>query len=510
LLSWQVIPELKISFQQTSHCKQENHLSDEEKIRLEKVKKLQLLGQDPWPATRPVDDLAAHIVQNFEVNEKEVTATIAGRVMSTREHGKSIFANIQDRSGTIQVYLKQDSLGVEKFDHFKHFIDVGDIFWCSGKVFKTKMGEVTLQVDDYALLSKCLHPMPDKFHGLADIEMKQRQRYLDLMTSQESRQRFIARFEIIKAIRSVLDLHQFYEVETPMLHPIPGGAAAKPFVTHHNALDIQLYLRIAPELFLKRLVVGGFERVYEINRCFRNEGISTRHNPEFTSVEYYIAYHDYHFMMDLTEEIFRAVVQRTCKSMVVQYQNYQLDFSRPFARIAMQDAVAQAIGVNVADIADEKKLSQLFAQHDIKLSVENNSWGYQLYALFEKLVEPHLIQPTFVTGFPVEVSPLAKRSAHNSRLVDRYELFIAHMELSNGFTELNDPFDQASRFADQAKQRDAGDAEAHYYDADFITALEYGMPPTVGSGIGIDRLVMVLTNTPSIRDVILFPTHRPF
>jgi lysyl-tRNA synthetase class 2 len=342
---------------------------------------------------------------------------------------------------------------------------------------------------------------------LVNVELKQRQRYLDLITSKESRERFIMRSRVVQAIRDELLKYEFLEVETPMLHPIPGGAAAKPFVTHHNTLHMDLFLRIAPELFLKRLVVGGFERVFEINRCFRNEGVSTKHNPEFTSVEYYIAYHDYIFMMDLTESIIKAAITKTHNSMTVPYLSYMLDFEKPFVRISMTEAVAKAVGKTVEHI-ENNSLQELCIQHNVYLSQEQQTWGFRLYGLFEKLVEPHLVQPTFVTHFPVEMSPLAKRNVSNYLLVDRFELFIAHMELSNGFTELNDPADQAERFMQQAHQRAGGDQEAHYYDADFVYALEHAMPPTVGAGIGIDRLVMLLTNTSSIRDVILFPTHK--
>lgn len=482
-----------------------HEVSAEHQIRLAKLAQLQARGYTPWPTNKLTNSDAAQIKNEFDQN-LGTNYTIAGRLMTIREHGKSIFATMQDRTGQIQLYIKQDIVGDTAFTFFKESIDTGDFIWCSGTSFRTKMGEITLQITEFTLMSKCLHPLPDKFHGLADIEIKHRQRYLDLITSLESRQRFIMRSRIVQAIRQVLASYDFLEVETPMLHPIPGGAAARPFVTHHNALDIDLYLRIAPELYLKQLVVGGFERVFELNRCFRNEGISTRHNPEFTSVEYYIAYKDYQFMMDLTEEIFKNAILACGTSLQLPYQEYTIDFGQKFARIRMEDAVSHA--VNHTGTLDDTALDTYCKQHEIVLAKEQNSWGYKLFTLFEKLVEPTLIQPTFITHFPVEVSPLSKRNEQDPRLVDRFELFIAHMELSNGFSELNDPFDQAERFKEQAQNRAAGDQEAHYYDADFITALEYGLPPTVGAGIGIDRLVMLLTNTPSIRDVILFPTHK--
>ncbi|QQR53322.1 lysine--tRNA ligase [bacterium] len=480
--------------------------SSEHAIRIEKVHALQTMSIDPWPSLEQVTATLQRVTVEFSEHAGKQYA-VAARVLAIREHGKSIFCHLQDDSGRLQIYLKEDVLQQDAFQSFKKFIDIGDILWCKGTSFQTKKGEISLNIESFKLLSKCLHPLPEKFHGLVDIEVKQRQRYLDLIVNQESKHRFTQRSLIVQTVRSVLAENGFLEVETPMLHPIPGGAAAKPFVTHHNTLDMDLYLRIAPELFLKRLIVGGFERVFEINRCFRNEGISTRHNPEFTSVEYYIAYHDYMFMMDLTEKIFKTAAQKVNASLTIEYMQYKLDFSVPFKRISMINAIADVLKIT-PEVIQTDDLSRFCAQHAIVLGKDQQSWGYRLYALFEKLVEPDLVQPTFITHFPVEVSPLAKRNAQDRRITDRFELFMAHMELSNGFTELNDPFDQAERFAQQADQRSAGDHEAHFYDAEFITALEYGMPPTVGAGIGIDRLVMLLTNAPSIRDVILFPTHK--
>lgn len=482
--------------------------SEEYSVRCDKVTKLREKGIEPWPANLPLNSNAVQVADEFPQNAGCKNYQLSGRLLSIREHGKSIFATLLDRTGTIQLYLKEDKVGSDHFSVFKNLIDIGDIIWVSGTSFLTKKGELTIDVQEFHLLSKCLHPLPEKFHGLVDIELKQRQRYLDLMTSKESRNRFIMRSNIVQTVRAELLKNDFLEVETPMLHSIPGGAAAKPFKTHHNALNMDLFLRIAPELFLKRLVIGGFERIFEINRCFRNEGISTKHNPEFTSIEYYIAYQDYIFMMNLTESIIQAAVRKIHNGiMVIPYQSYMLDFEKPFVRLSMVDSVAQAVNKTV-EFIEKDSLQELCKQHNVYLSPEQQTWGFRLYGLFEKLVEPNLIQPTFVTHFPVEVSPLAKRNAENPLLVDRFELFIAHMELSNGFTELNDPADQAERFSQQVKQRVGGDDEAHYYDADFVFALEHAMPPTVGAGIGIDRLVMLLTNTPSIRDIILFPTHK--
>jgi lysyl-tRNA synthetase class 2 len=476
-------------------------------VRVEKVEKMRVLGIDPWPASRPTNATSADVLVEFSDEKESRTYEVAGRILTSRMHGKAGFITIQDEAGRIQLYLREDIIGEQSFSFLNNSIDIGDIVWCKGKSFRTKTGEVTVKAEEFALLSKCLHPLPEKFHGIADREIKYRQRYLDLITSSEDRDRFVKRSHIVSAMRSFFNEHGFLEVETPMLHPIPGGAIAKPFVTHHNALGMDLYLRIAPELYLKRLVVGGFARVYEINRCFRNEGLSIRHNPEFTTVEYYIAYHDYIFMMSFTEKLLEHIARTVCGTTDVPFGDYVLNFSAPFARMTMQEAVARVVGCNVQDL-EGSKIDAVVAQYKIKLEQKNPSWGYKLNILFEELVESTLIQPTFITQFPVEVSPLSKRNAINYDFTDRFELYMAGMELANGFSELNNPFDQAERFQDQAKARAAGEDETHFYDADFVTALEYGMPPTVGSGIGIDRLTMFLTNAPSIRDVILFPTLR--
>jgi len=482
-------------------------VSHEHQARVEKVAAMRAVGIEPWPANKEVTATCKDVLDEFEHEAEKKVYAVAGRIMARREHGKTAFVTIQDASGRLQLYVRQDVLGEAAFTQFQHFIDVGDIIWVSGTSFRTKMGEITLKVEALELLSKCLHPLPEKFHGLTDIETIYRQRYLDLITNPESKQRFVRRSQIIKTMREFFDAHGYIEVETPMLHPIPGGAAAKPFVTHHNALDRQLYLRIAPELYLKQLAVGGFERVYEINRNFRNEGISTRHNPEFTMIEFYTAHKDYHFVMNFVEQLLRKAVLETCGELIIPFGDLELDFASPFARLSMRDAVIKYGKLKPEDIA-EGNIDRVIKEHGVRLNNTKASWGEKLMALFEEFVEPNLINPTFIIDFPIEVSPLAKRDANNPAIAARFELFAARMELANGFNELNDPFDQAERFRDQAKAHAAGDAEAHHYDADYIQALEYGLPPTVGVGIGIDRLTMLLTSTTSIKDVILFPTLK--
>lgn len=485
----------------------EDQASEEHSIRLQKVEKLKAAGIKAWPEFKPVNADCKQVLDEFKDDEDSREYQVAGRIVSLRLHGKTAFAHIQDRTGRLQVYIRKDAIGEEQFQVFKDLIDNGDIIWVSGHSFKTKMGEITIKVTELSLLSKCLHPLPEKFHGLADIEVIYRQRYLDLISNSESLERFKNRSKIIRAMRQFFDEYDFMEVETPMLHPIPGGAAARPFVTHHNALDNDLYLRIAPELFLKRLVVGGLERVYEIGRTFRNEGISTRHNPEFTMVEWYMAHHDYHYMMDFVEKMIRKAALACGDTLQLQYGEYTLDFEKPFDKLSMKEAVIKYADCT-EDQLKEGNIDKLISQHNIKLVNKNASWGEKLYALFEELVESKLINPTFVYQFPVEVSPLAKRDPEHPGMVARFELFIAGMEISNGFNELNDPFDQADRFRQQAEARSAGDAEAHHYDADYVLALQHALPPTVGVGIGVDRLTMLLTNTTSIKDVILFPTLK--
>jgi len=485
----------------------EQDASREYAVRLAKVEAMRAAGIEPWPLSRDVSATAENVINEFESRAEAKEYSVAGRIMTMREHGKSIFVNIQDMTGRLQVYIKQDVIGDVAFDQFKKYIDLGDIVWFRGTSFKTRTGEITIRAEEFTLLSKCLHPLPEKFHGLTDVETIYRQRYLDLITNQESRERFVKRSLIIRTMRNYFDDNGFIEVETPMLHAIPGGAAAKPFVTHHNALDIDLYLRIAPELFLKRLVVGGLERVYEINRNFRNEGISTRHNPEFTMAEFYIAHHDYKYMMDFVENMFREIVKATTGALQVPFADGVIDYEKPFTRISMQDSVIKIGGLSEDDVKPaniDATLKRLKVPHDPK-----SAWGYKLVALFDELVEKKLIQPTFITDYPAEISPLTKRDPHNPKFVPRFELFIAGMEISNGYSELNEPFEQAACFREQAQARTEGDDEAHYYDADYVLALEHALPPTTGAGIGIDRFAMLLSNTQSIKDVILFPTLRP-
>lgn len=480
--------------------------SEEHSVRCQKVEALRKEGVEPWPATHEVTETCQQVHDEFDLCAESKVYQLAGRIMSKREHGKTMFLVIQDRTTRLQLYIRKDEVGEESFGMLMHQIDVGDIIWVSGVSFRTKMGEITLKVSSYTLLSKCLHPLPEKFHGIADIEIKYRQRYLDLITSAESRERFVKRTKIVRAMRDFFDEHDFIEVETPMLHPIPGGAAARPFVTHHNALDMCLFMRIAPELYLKRLVVGGLERVFEINRNFRNEGVSTRHNPEFTMAEWYIAYKEYHWGMDFLEALLKRVVQEVCGTLEVMFGERSLNFSS-FTRMSMVQAVQQYAHCTAEDLSP-LRINDVLKHHALLDENEHLAWGNKLVLLFEKLVEPHLIQPTFITEFPVEVSPLAKRNRENPAVTDRFELFIAGMELSNGFNELNDPMDQAARFKEQANARTCGDDEAHHYDEEYIIALEYGLPPTFGCGMGIDRLAMLLTNTTSIKDVILFPTLK--
>jgi len=478
----------------------------EHEIRINKVKQMRSKDIEPWPYFEPINSTCQAIKDEY-IEENPKNYVIAGRMMTIRLHGKTSFGTVQDNTGRIQIYIKKDIVGNELFDFYKEFVDIGDILWFSGKSFKTRTGEVTIKVETFKLLSKCLYPLPEKFHGIADIEIKYRQRYLDLISNLESKEKFVKRSRIIKKLRNYLDTHDFLEVETPMLHPIPGGAAARPFRTHHNALDSDLYLRIAPELYLKRLVVGGFERVYEINRNFRNEGVSTKHNPEFTMLEYYTAHEDYVKAMDFLENMIKQVVQETCESNVVPFGDHIIDYSKPFERLSMHDAIIKYAKCEESDLTEEN-IDTFIKKKNIKLDNKNSSWGNKLALLFEELVESHLIQPTFITDFPVEISPLAKKNPDNPKVTSRFELFISGMELANGFNELNDPFDQAERFKKQVEAKAAGDDEAHYYDQEYVVALEHGLPPAVGVGVGIDRLTMLLTNTTSIKDVILFPALK--
>jgi lysyl-tRNA synthetase class 2 len=485
----------------------EHELSDETKVRIAKVEEMRGEGVEPWPAAREVKNTCQQVVVQFGTQEEQKSYMISGRLMSLRWHGKTAFADLQDRSSRLQLYFKKDIIGENLFGILKKFIDIGDILWIQGSPFKTKMGEITLEVKEFELLSKCLHPLPEKFHGLTDTEKRYRQRYLDLIVNPESKEKFIRRTLLVRSMRTFLDNHGFLEVETPMLHPIAGGATARPFVTHHNAYDTDFYLRIAPELYLKRLIVGGLERVYEINRNFRNEGVSTKHNPEFTMCEFYMANHDYLFIMGFVEEMLRTMMLESCGSLKVPFGDHILDFGLSFKRLSIRDSVLEIGGLQEKDI-QEKTIDATLKKYTVKMANKKASLGEKIFALFEELVEHKLIQPTFITDFPIEVSPLAKRDSQNPNIAARFELFIAGMELSNGFNELNDPFDQAERFEQQLEAHKAGNDEAHQYDADYIHALEYALPPTVGVGIGIDRLAMLLTNTTSIKDVILFPTLK--
>ena len=480
--------------------------SAEHAVRLQKIADMQKEGIQPWPEFKPVSTTAATALADFAKNTDEtVEYSIAGRLMSLRDHGKTFFAHLQDRSGLIQLYIKKDALGEDQFAAFKKYIDVGDIVFARGTLFTTKKGETTLDVRELTLLSKCLHPLPEKYHGLADVEQRYRQRYLDLISNPESLEKFKKRSKIIQSIRNGLQAKEFIEVETPMLHPIPGGAAARPFTTHHNAYDMDLYLRVAPELYLKRLVVGGLERVFEINRNFRNEGVSTRHNPEFTMLEFYMAHGDCADGMNLVEELIRNAVVDAHGSTSFEFQGKAISVEK-FNRLTVEEALIEIGGLSATDILPAN-IDATMKKHGVTLPGKPGH-GMKLFGLFEELVESKIVQPTFITGYPLEVSPLAKRDPNNPEVTARAELFIVGMEFANLFTELNDPIDQAERFKQQAGARTAGDAEAHHYDADFIKALEFGLPPTVGVGIGIDRLIMLLTNTSTIKDVILFPTLK--
>jgi lysyl-tRNA synthetase, class II len=443
---------------------------------------------------------------NEKLEAKAIDVSIAGRMMLKRVMGKGSFCMLQDGSGRIQLRVSVDAVGDEVYDTFKHW-DLGDILGAAGTLFKTKTGELTVKVTTLRLLTKSLRPLPDKFHGMTDQEQKYRQRYVDLITDEDARLRFAARSKAVSSIRQFMVEHGFLEVETPMLHPIPGGANAKPFVTHHNALDQEMFLRIAPELYLKRLIVGGFERVFEINRNFRNEGISVRHNPEFTMMEFYAAYWNHHDLMDFTESVLRHAARHATGSATLSYAGRAVDLDRPFARLSVRDALVAHAGLSLAEASDATFLHQR-----LKSMGEEPPAHWKLaelqFGLFEAAVEEKLWEPTFIIDYPVEVSPLARASDTNPAITERFELFITGREMANGFSELNDAEDQAARFQSQAANKEAGDEEAMYYDADFIRALEYGMPPTGGCGIGVDRLIMLLTDSPSIRDVILFPSLR--
>jgi len=456
-------------------------------------------------------ELHAHYadMDSAELETRNVRAKVAGRLMSRRVMGKASFAHLQDMSGRIQLFVQRDLLGVDDYAWFKKELDIGDILGVSGQLFKTKTGELSIKVEQLRLLTKSLRPLPEKWHGLADTESRYRQRYLDLIMNEATRETFRVRTQLIQAIRDFLNQRGFLEVETPMMQAIPGGAVARPFVTHHNALDMQLFLRIAPELYLKRLVVGGFERVYEINRNFRNEGLSTRHNPEFTMLELYQAYADYHDLMDLTERLLRELAERVLGTTQISYQGATYDLSRPFARLTVRESILMFNpDLSAADLDSMERARALAERLGIHLK-DGYGLGKLQIEIFEKTVESRLMEPTFITAYPTEVSPLARQSDADPFVTDRFEFFVGGREIANGFSELNDPEDQAERFRQQVADKEAGDLEAMHFDADYIRALEHGLPPTAGEGIGIDRLVMLFTDAPSIRDVLLFPHMRP-
>ncbi len=479
--------------------------------RLRKLEELRREGIEPFGGSYFAEDHASDLLNKFDSVPKEalesspVSCSLAGRIVSMRDFGKAAFAHIQDFTGKIQVYLKKDILG-EKQKLLKK-LDIGDIVGLKGRLFRTRTNELTVEVEDFVFLSKSLRPLPEKWHGLKDIETRYRQRYVDLIVNTEARQTFAKRSSIIKAIRDFLESKNFIEVETPMMQQIPGGATAKPFKTHHIALGVDLYLRIAPELYLKRLLVGGLERVYELNRNFRNEGISTKHNPEFTMLEFYIAYRDYNFLMSFTEELITSVAQRTMGTLKIPYGDTSIDLTPPWPRIPMLEALLQK-GIPSEVLNDKGKAKEWAKAHAIEVEGDV-SLGKILDEIFKEFIEPGLVQPTFITDYPVEISPLAKKKQGNPELTERFELFIASQEIANAFSELTDPIDQSERFMKQVEEKAKGDEEAHLMDEDFIRSLEYGMPPAAGEGIGIDRLVMVLTNSQSIRDVILFPQMKP-
>ncbi|WP_226530417.1 lysine--tRNA ligase [Metabacillus niabensis] len=490
----------------------QEELSDQLKVRREKLHNLREKGLDPFgkrfERTHQTEDIIAEYseFEKEELEEKEASVTIAGRIMTKRGKGKAGFAHIQDLTGQIQIYVRKDEIGEEAYEIF-NTADLGDIIGVTGVIFKTKVGELSIKVKSFKLLTKSLRPLPDKFHGLKDIEQRYRQRYVDLIMSPDSKKTFITRSKIIQAMRRYLDDHGYLEVETPTMHSIPGGASARPFITHHNALDMPLYMRIAIELHLKRLIVGGLEKVYEIGRVFRNEGVSTRHNPEFTMIELYEAYADYQDIMTLTENVIAHIAKEVLGSTTVQYGEYEVNLEPQWTRLHMVDAIKEHTGADFWKEMSVEEARELAEQHNVEIN-EHMQYGHIVNEFFEQKVEEKLIQPTFIYGHPVEISPLAKKNDQDSRFTDRFELFIVAREHANAFTELNDPIDQKERFEAQLKEREQGNDEAHMMDEDFIEALEYGMPPTGGLGIGIDRLVMLLTNSPSIRDVLLFPQMR--
>ncbi len=492
----------------------ENHLIAERRAKLAKLReRAAAQGGSPFPNDFRRDALAEDLLCGYGEKSAEaleaapVSVKVAGRLRVKRVMGRASFAKIEDSSGPLQLFLQRETLG-EIYDEFKGW-DLGDVIGAEGTLFKTKTGELSVKVSRVVLLTKSLRPLPDKWHGIADTELRYRRRYVDLIVNEESRQVFRTRSRIVRYLRAFLDARGYLEVETPMLHPIPGGAAARPFKTHHNALDADMYLRIAPELYLKRLTVGGFERVYEINRNFRNEGVSTKHNPEFTMLELYQAYADYRDLMTLIEDLFQGLADSLVGSRTLVYQGTEIDLSKSFARMSIEDIIlANNAELDAMSLRDVSYLRRVCDQMKIPYKSGDGAGKLQI-EIFEKTGEHTLVQPTFAYAYPAEVSPLSRRNDQDPFIADRWEFFVGGRELANGFSELNDPEDQAQRFKDQVARKDAGDEEAMYYDADYVRALEYGMPPTAGLGLGIDRLVMLYTNAPSIRDVLLFPHMRP-
>ncbi|HHV39133.1 MAG TPA: lysine--tRNA ligase [Tepidimicrobium sp.] len=485
----------------------EENLNEMLMIRREKLEELKQLGIDPFLVERY--DYTHHsttIHENFDELEEQ-TVSVAGRIMSRRGHGKVNFMDLQDSKGRIQIFIRMNTIGKEKYEKLG-LLDIGDIIGVSGKVFKTKTGEVSIWAEELKLLTKSLQILPEKFHGLKDMDLRYRQRYVDLIVNPEVKETFILRSNIIKAVREYLDDRDFLEVDTPILNTIAGGANARPFITHHNTLGMDMYLRIANELYLKRLIVGGFEKVYEMGRMFRNEGMSHRHNPEFTNIELYQAYADYEDMMVLTEELIAYVAEKTLGSTKIKYQGNELDLTPPWRRLSMIEAIKEYAGVDFNEIDTDEEAIAIAKEKGLEIE-SGMKRGHIISEMFEEFCEEFLVQPTFITHHPVEVSPLAKRSPDDPRLTNRFEAFINTWEIANAFSELNDPIDQKQRFLEQSKQREAGDLEAHMMDMDFVNALEVGLPPTGGLGIGIDRLIIILTDQPSIRDVILFPTMKP-
>lgn len=493
------------NMQTTEQTAEELH--ELKRIRREKLAELQDAGADPYQQVR--FDRTHHTIDirdHFDEMEGK-TVRLAGRMMSKRIMGKASFSDMSDRYGRLQLYVKRDNVGEDVYKGYKK-MDIGDIVGIEGEVFRTQKGEISVMVHDLTLLSKSLSPLPEKWHGLKDTDMRYRQRYVDLIVNPEVRDTFEKRSKIVREIRNFMDARGFMEVETPCLNTIPGGAAARPFITHHNALDIDMYMRIATELHLKRLIVGGFEQVYEIGRIFRNEGMDTKHNPEFTTIELYQAFTDYNGMMDITEDMIVHVCNQVLGATKVTYQGVEIDFAKGWQRLTMADAVKQYSGIDFMAIDGEEALRQVKAK-GVEVDKGKDSWGDLLALCFEEFVEEKLMQPTFIIDYPVEISPLAKRMGADPRLTERFELFVYGRELANAFSELNDPIDQKQRFERQVALRAAGDDEASMMDDDFVNALEYAMPPTGGMGMGIDRLVMLLTDSASIRDVLLFPTMKP-